>query len=164
MTYTIYKCHDETGAILYIGVTSRGEKRISEHARHKAWFQYVSLVTYEYCDSVREARDREIALITEHAPPYNGRAVPYGHAPLALTFPIEGTEPNENVGLTLVEMAEELGVKSTTALRRLCEAGVLRAEKKGKTWLIHTAEVERYKRERKRGRPPKRPAAPQEDA
>lgn len=66
--------------------------------------------------------------------------------------------------LTLVEMAEELGVKSTTALRRLCEAGVLRAEKKGKTWLIHTAEVERYKRERKRGRPRKRPAAPQEDA
>lgn len=57
--------------------------------------------------------------------------------------------------LTLVEMAEELGVKSTTALRRLCETGVLRAEKKGKTWLIHEAEVKRYKRERKRGRPPK---------
>jgi excisionase family DNA binding protein len=57
--------------------------------------------------------------------------------------------------MTLVEMAEAIGVKSTTALRRLCEQGALRAEKKGKTWLVPIKEVERYKRERRRGRPPK---------
>ena len=57
--------------------------------------------------------------------------------------------------LTLVEMAKVMGVKSTTALRRLCEKGTIQAEKKGKTWLVPIKEVERYKAERRRGRPPK---------
>lgn len=61
--------------------------------------------------------------------------------------------------MTLVEMAQTLGVKSTTALRRLCESGTLQAEKKGKTWLVPIKEVERYKRERRRGRPRKPTAA-----
>jgi excisionase family DNA binding protein len=62
--------------------------------------------------------------------------------------------------LTLTEMAEAIGVKSTTALRRLCESGALKAEKKGKTWLVHVRDVETYKRRRKRGRPRKPSPAP----
>jgi excisionase family DNA binding protein len=58
--------------------------------------------------------------------------------------------------MTLTEMAQSLGLKDATPLRRLCEAGKLRAEKKGKTWLVSLAEVERYRSERlgRRGRPP----------
>jgi len=59
--------------------------------------------------------------------------------------------------MTLAQMAEHLGLKDATPLRRLCESGKLRAEKMGKTWLVPNDEVERYKRESlgKRGRRPK---------
>lgn len=50
--------------------------------------------------------------------------------------------------MTLTEMAHSLGLKNTTPLRRLCESGALRAEKKGKTWLVPLDEVERYRQER----------------
>lgn len=55
--------------------------------------------------------------------------------------------------MTLTQMAEKLGLKSTAALRRLCESGRIAAEKLGKTWLVEIREVERYKREQlgKRG-------------
>jgi hypothetical protein len=56
--------------------------------------------------------------------------------------------------MTLSEMAQELGLKDTTPLRRLCEAGVFAgAEKKGKTWLVPVESVDWYRRERlgKRG-------------
>jgi excisionase family DNA binding protein len=57
--------------------------------------------------------------------------------------------------MTLVEMAESLGLKDTAPLRRLCEAGKLAAIKKGRDWFVPIAEVERYRSERlgKRGRP-----------
>jgi len=59
--------------------------------------------------------------------------------------------------MTLTEMAQRLGLKDPAGLRRLCEAGTLRAEKVGKTWLVTDAEVARYQREHsgKRGRPRK---------
>jgi excisionase family DNA binding protein len=50
--------------------------------------------------------------------------------------------------MTLTEMAHSLGLKDTAPLRRLCESGALRAEKKGKTWLVPLDEVERYRGER----------------
>ncbi len=59
--------------------------------------------------------------------------------------------------MTLTQMAERLGLKSTASLRLLCEAGRIEAEKLGKTWLVPDEEVERYRRESlgKRGRRPK---------
>jgi hypothetical protein len=62
--------------------------------------------------------------------------------------------------MTLSEMAAAIGIKSTAALRRLCERGVLPgAELKGKTWFVPVATVEWYRQQRvgKRGRPPKEP-------
>lgn len=60
--------------------------------------------------------------------------------------------------MTLAEMAKAVGIKSTAALRRLCERGALPgAELKGKTWFVPIETVEWYRRERKgkRGRSPK---------
>jgi excisionase family DNA binding protein len=59
--------------------------------------------------------------------------------------------------MTLAQMAEYLGLKDSTPLRRLCESGKLQAEKMGKTWLVPNDEVERYRRESlgKRGRRPR---------
>ncbi len=59
--------------------------------------------------------------------------------------------------MTLMEMAKSLGLKDTAPLRRLCEAGRLRAEKKGRDWFVPLVEVERYRLENlgKRGRRPK---------
>lgn len=60
--------------------------------------------------------------------------------------------------MTLSQMAERLGLESTSALRRLCELGSIKADKLGKTWLVKISEVDRYERERlgKRGHKIKR--------
>ncbi len=50
--------------------------------------------------------------------------------------------------MTLSEMAASLGLKSTTALRLLCEAGTLPAELKGKTWFVTKETVEEYRHTR----------------
>jgi len=60
--------------------------------------------------------------------------------------------------MTLAEMAKAVGLKSTAALRLLCEKGALPgAELKGKMWFVPVQTVEWYRKERvgKRGRPPK---------
>lgn len=66
-----------------------------------------------------------------------------------------------NVGgvevLTLVEAGARIGVSPHT-LRRSAEAGTLRADKKGKTWLVTAEEADRYARENK-GRPGRKPKA-----
>jgi hypothetical protein len=62
--------------------------------------------------------------------------------------------------MTLTEMAKVLGLKSTTALRILCENKALPAELKGKTWFVTPQAVEDYRRTRlgRRGRPAARKA------
>ncbi len=50
--------------------------------------------------------------------------------------------------MTLTEMAAALGLKSTTALRVLCENKTLPAELKGKTWFVSNETVEEYRRDR----------------
>lgn len=147
--YTIYTCYNAQSAVLYVGVTSRGDKRITEHARRAAWFKEVALITREYTETADQASERERQLIAEHSPPYNRPAPPHAHIPVAPSW--------STSGMTLAQMAAALGLKDPAGLRRLCEAGAIRAEKIGKTWLVQEDEVERYRREHlgKRGRPPK---------
>jgi predicted GIY-YIG superfamily endonuclease len=155
MTYTVYTCLGDDSTVLYVGVTSRGDKRLAEHARGSAWFDQVVLVTREYMDTAHDAGERERQLIAEHTPQYNKPAPRYSHEPLS-TDPSPDLEPGE---MTLAQMATALGLKDAAGLRRLCESGAIRAEKLWKTWLVPDDEVERYRLENlgKRGRPPKQP-------
>lgn len=51
--------------------------------------------------------------------------------------------------LTLVEAAAELGLSADT-LRWQIHNGKLRAEKRGRDWMVTRREVERYRKEHKR--------------
>jgi excisionase family DNA binding protein len=71
--------------------------------------------------------------------------------------------------MTLKELAEYLGVSSVGSLRVQIERGALKATRAGYQWLVDDEEAARYKADQRagegrRGRPPKRPTAPQEDA
>lgn len=67
----VYKLYGEFGALLYVGITDRGPTRLSEHYRHKPWFNEVARVEFERYDSRRESSAREVELITSLAPLYN---------------------------------------------------------------------------------------------
>lgn len=55
--------------------------------------------------------------------------------------------------LTTTDAAEQLGIQPGS-VKRLCQRGTLKAEKRGRDWLIEVTEVERYKVERRNvGRP-----------
>jgi len=60
--------------------------------------------------------------------------------------------------LTLSEAARALGIKNTSQLRKLIDAGGLKAQKAGTIWIVDEDEVVRYKSRRKMGRPRRRPA------
>lgn len=57
--------------------------------------------------------------------------------------------------ITLAEAARRLGIRHTSA-RNAALRGALRAVKAGRDWFVTPAEVERYRRERRAGRPPGR--------
>jgi hypothetical protein len=59
--------------------------------------------------------------------------------------------------VTLEELAQRLGLKSSGGLRTQIKRGVLKATRAGHNWFIAQEEAERYQREHagKRGRPPK---------
>ena len=60
--------------------------------------------------------------------------------------------------MTTTEVAERLGIASTT-VRRQIEQGCIAARKVGRDWHVTPREVERY-RARSLGRPGRKPAVP----
>lgn len=55
--------------------------------------------------------------------------------------------------LTTTQAATELGIKPDS-VKKLCQRGIMKAERAGRDWLISLEEVERYKIERRPiGRP-----------
>jgi excisionase family DNA binding protein len=56
--------------------------------------------------------------------------------------------------LTTTEAAAELDIQSNS-VKRLCQRGIIQAQKRGRDWFVSRDEVERYKIERRKaGRPP----------
>lgn len=68
---SVYKYYDEYGILIYVGITSRGAKRQSEHNKDKSWWAHVASQTVEHFDSRGEALDHEEWLIVSHEPPFN---------------------------------------------------------------------------------------------
>lgn len=55
--------------------------------------------------------------------------------------------------LTTTQAATELGIQPGS-VKKLCQRGVLKAERIGRDWLVEKIELERYKEARRgRGRP-----------
>ncbi len=59
--------------------------------------------------------------------------------------------------VTLEELAQRLGLKSSGALRTQIQRGVLTAVRAGHNWFVAEEEAERYQREHagRKGRPPR---------
>lgn len=67
---SLYRYYDRHGILLYVGITSRGTRRQSEH-QDKAWWPYVARQTVEHFPSRESAMAAEAAAIRAHQPPFN---------------------------------------------------------------------------------------------
>lgn len=68
---SVYRYYDENGVLLYVGITSRGIARNSEHNTSKDWWKYVTAQEVEHYTTRRGAMARERELITSRRPPFN---------------------------------------------------------------------------------------------
>lgn len=71
LKHYVYKLWDETGALLYIGISDRGPVRLAEHHHRKPWFVDVERVEFERYESRWASEERERHLIRTLRPRYN---------------------------------------------------------------------------------------------
>lgn len=69
--HTLYMLYDEDGALLYIGITDRGPRRLVQHYKDKPWFGEVARSEFYRCPTRRGAEAQEVALIKELHPRHN---------------------------------------------------------------------------------------------
>lgn len=69
--YAVYSMRDKTGALLYVGATSRGHMRQVEHMATRAWAGDVATTEWEHFSERAAALDRERELIGSEKPRYN---------------------------------------------------------------------------------------------
>jgi predicted GIY-YIG superfamily endonuclease len=68
---TLYRFFDSAGRLLYIGVTSVGPSRWSEHEHHRKWWALVARVEAEHFPDRASALAAEKAAIKAEQPPWN---------------------------------------------------------------------------------------------
>lgn len=67
----LYRWYDESGTLLYVGITGSLIDRTSEHGHTDPWWRQVSTCRVEWFETVNEAATAERAAITAEAPVYN---------------------------------------------------------------------------------------------
>jgi predicted GIY-YIG superfamily endonuclease len=68
---SLYRFYDADGALLYVGITSRGPNRWQEHEAHRAWWALVASSRVEHFDDRDAAAAAERAAIRAEKPPHN---------------------------------------------------------------------------------------------
>lgn len=68
---SVYLYYDRNDVLLYVGITSRGIVRNSEHNDSKEWWPYVSRQEIRHYPTRDEATDVERSLIRQWRPPFN---------------------------------------------------------------------------------------------
>lgn len=67
----VYQYFDQSGRLLYVGITGRGVTRSHEHARSKDWWHLTTGCHIEHYATRDEALAREAYLIAAYKPPHN---------------------------------------------------------------------------------------------
>ena len=67
----VYHHYDNTGTLLYVGISFNTRKRIKEHNTRSIWWQYVRTITVNHYPSRDEAREAEAIAIIDEKPLYN---------------------------------------------------------------------------------------------
>jgi predicted GIY-YIG superfamily endonuclease len=70
---TLYRYFDDTGQLLYVGITGDNTKRQSQHRRSSFWFGYIASATFEHFDTRQEAAQAEITAIQSEKPKHNSQ-------------------------------------------------------------------------------------------
>ena len=67
MPGSLYRCFDENGALLYVGISKSALARVSAHSVESAWYPSVAKISIENFDSVSAAANAEkLAIATEN--------------------------------------------------------------------------------------------------
>jgi hypothetical protein len=67
----LYRLYDRRGRLLYVGVTGRGMRRMSEHAEVQAWWPMVNRIDVAHFPRWGDARASELTAIRGERPLYN---------------------------------------------------------------------------------------------
>lgn len=68
---SVYRYYDGRGALLYVGITSRGINRNYEHNLTQEWWPFAAVQHIEHYERRDDAERRERELIREFRPPFN---------------------------------------------------------------------------------------------
>lgn len=68
---SVYRYYDSDGALVYVGITSKGPQRQSQHTVTAEWWPHVARQDVEHYPSRDEAAARERELIQRFRPPFN---------------------------------------------------------------------------------------------
>lgn len=79
---TVYQYFAANGALIYVGITNRGTRRLHEHADSKPWWHLATGCTLEHFETRSAALAREAQLIQRYCPPYNTQHNPERDKPL----------------------------------------------------------------------------------
>jgi predicted GIY-YIG superfamily endonuclease len=103
---TVYQYFAVNGALIYVGITNRGSRRLHEHADSKPWWHLATGCTLEHFASREAALAREELLIRTFRPPYNSQ-----HNP-------ERAQPVDERARKRLRSAASLGVTGDVKQRR----------------------------------------------
>lgn len=109
---SLYRMRDAAGRLLYVGITTRGGQRISQHRRSQPWWPDVARIDVDHFDSIAEAVAAEETAIRTERPAYNRRSAgprprrPFRHAPSGQQI----RAARRAAGLSQCELADLLGV------------------------------------------------------
>lgn len=105
---SVYKFYDEYGVLIYVGITSRGLKRQSEHNKGKSWWPYVASQEIEHHACRGDALAREESLIASHEPPFNTQHNPR-HAEASASYTAFRSLPS--LDMSPIDLMRESGMQ-----------------------------------------------------
>src|SRR3990167_2748522 len=82
---SVYRYFDESGILIYVGITSQRVTRNRQHNADKVWWQWVASQKIDHFLDTASAHAREVELIKRYRPPFNKQHNP-DHSPMSAAY------------------------------------------------------------------------------